>query len=103
MDGTEAHINFDAPAVLRKWPSLANQRTEDATLLVDGTLYECLRKLMTKPTTTHHLYEIHTAPQPPLVSAILSGEQIVELARLRNFFDLRSAASQISTGLSSSG
>ena len=105
MDGTEAHINFDAPAVLRKWPSLANQRTEDATpyLLVDGTLYECLRKLMTKPTTTHHLYEIHTAPQPPLASAILSGEQIVELARLRNFFDLRSAASQISTGLSSSG
>jgi hypothetical protein len=47
MDGTEAQINFDAPAVLRKWPSLANQRTEDATpyLLVDGTLYECLRKL----------------------------------------------------------
>ena len=105
MGGTEGRINFEAPAVLRKWPSLANQRTEDATpyLLVDGTLYECLRKLMTKPTTTHHLYEIHTAPQPPLVSAILSGEQIVELARLRNFFDLRSAASQISTGLSSSG
>ena len=52
MDGTEAHINFDAPAVLRKWPSLANQRTQDAApyLLVDGTLYECLRKLMTKPT-----------------------------------------------------
>ena len=102
MDGTEAHINFDAPAVLRKWPSLANQRTEDAAL-VEGTLYECLRKLMTKLTTTRHLYEIRTAPQPPLVSAVLSGEQIVELARLRNFFDLRSAASQISTGLSSSG
>src|ERR1700747_758721 len=105
MDGTEAHINFDAPAVLRKWPSLANQRTEDATpsLLGDGTLYECLHKLMTKPTTTRHLYEIHTAPQPPLVSAILSGEQIVELARLRNFFDLRSAASHISTGFLRSG
>jgi hypothetical protein len=89
-------MNFDAPAVLRKWPSLANQRTEDATpyLLVDGTLYECLRELMTKPTTTRHLYEIHTAPQPPLVSAVLSGEHIVELARLRNFFDLRSAASR---------
>jgi hypothetical protein len=83
MDGAEAHINFDAPAVLRKWPSLANQRTEDAApyLLVDGTLYECLREFMTKPTTTHH----HTAPQPPLVSAVLSGKHIVELARLRDF------------------
>ena len=88
MDDTEAHINFDAPAVLRKWPSsLANQRTEDAApyLLVDGTLYECLREFMTKPTTTHHLYEIHTAPQPPLVSAVSSGKHVVELARLRDF------------------
>ena len=48
MDGTEAHINFDAPAVLRKWPSLANQRTEDAApyLLVEGTLDDCLRELI---------------------------------------------------------
>jgi hypothetical protein len=30
MDGTEAQIYFDAPAALRKWPSLANQRTEGA-------------------------------------------------------------------------
>ena len=87
MDGTEAHINFDAPAVLRKCPSLSNQRTEGAApyLLVDGTLYECLREFMTRPTTTRHLYEIDTAPQPPLVTAVLSGEHIVELARLRDF------------------
>ena len=87
MDGTGGHINFEAPAVIRKWPSLANQRTEDTTpyLLVDGTLYECLRQFMAKPTTTRHLYEIHTAPQPPLVTAVLSGEHIVELARLRDF------------------
>jgi hypothetical protein len=53
MDGTEAHINFDASAVHRKCPSLGNQRTEDAApyRLVDGTLYECLREFMTKPTT----------------------------------------------------
>jgi hypothetical protein len=90
MDGTEAHINFDAPAILRKWPSLANQRTEGAApyLLVDGTLYECLGEFTTKPSTTRHLYEIHTAPQPPLVSTVLSGDHIhyiVELARLRDF------------------
>jgi hypothetical protein len=87
MDGTGGHINFEAPAVVRKWPSLANQRTEGTTpyFLVDGTLYECLREFTTKPTTTRHLYEIHTAPQPPLVSAVLSGEHIIELARLRDF------------------
>jgi hypothetical protein len=34
---------------------------------------------------TRHLYEIHTAPQPPMVSAVSSGEHIVELARLRDF------------------
>jgi hypothetical protein len=33
----------------------------------------------------HHLYEIHTAPQSDLVSAILSTDHIVELARLRDF------------------
>ena len=87
MAGIEGNINFHAPAVLRKWPSLANQRTEGASpyLLVDGTLYECLRELMTKPTITRHLYEIHTAPQPPFVNAVSSGELIVELARLRDF------------------
>jgi hypothetical protein len=62
MDGTEAHINFDAPAVLRKWPSLANQRTEDATpyLLVDGTVkMRAGRRIRRRPSLrddsqTHH-------------------------------------------------
>ena len=88
MGGTGVPINFDAPAVLRKWPSLRNQRrTEGAGpyLLVDGTLDECIGEFMAKPTASRHLYEIHTTPQPPLVSAVLSGEHIVELARLRDF------------------
>jgi hypothetical protein len=88
MGGTGAHLNFDAPAVLRKWPSLRNERrTKDAGpyLIVDGTLDECIRQFMAKPISTRHLYEIHTAPQPPLVSAVLSAEHIVELARLRDF------------------
>ena len=79
-------VNFDAPAVLRKWPS--QQRASyrgHRPLLVDGTLDECIREFMAKPPPSRHLYEIHTAPQPPLVSAVLSGEQIVELARLRDF------------------
>jgi hypothetical protein len=82
------HINFDAPAVLRKWPSLNNQRRTDSTgpyLLNDSTLDECLREFMSKPASTQHLYEIHTSPQPPLVADVLSGEILTELARLREF------------------
>ena len=40
---------------------------------------------MAMPVGQHHLYEIHTAPQSDLVSAVLSVEHIVELARLRDF------------------
>jgi hypothetical protein len=40
---------------------------------------------MSKPATQRHLYEIHTAPQAELISGVLSPEQIVELARLRDF------------------
>jgi hypothetical protein len=87
-EGTE--IKFDAPAVLRKWPSLKNERVS-ASLgarpygVFDGTLDDCIRQFMAKPVNQHHLYEIHTAPQGELISAVLSAEQIVELARLRDF------------------
>jgi hypothetical protein len=83
-----ALVNFDAPAVLRKWPSLHNERRTESPgpyLLVDGTVDECIREFLAKPTSLRHLYEIHTAPQPPLVGDILTGEHIVELARLRDF------------------
>jgi hypothetical protein len=51
-------------------------------MIIDGTLDECIRRLMLQPKSQHHLYEIHTAPQPDLVSAILSADHVVELARL---------------------
>jgi hypothetical protein len=88
IDLSASHINFDAPATFRKWPSLNNQRRTDAVnpyLLVDGTLDECIREFMAKPDPTRHLYEIHTSPQPPLVSAVLSEEIVAELARLQDF------------------
>jgi hypothetical protein len=87
MDGTD-HINFEAPASLRKWPSLMNERASNAIgtyLILEGTLDECIRKLMTKPASQHHLYEIHTVPQGKLVTAILSPQQVAELVRLRDF------------------
>jgi hypothetical protein len=81
-------VNFDAGAVLRKWPSLGKQRRAAATgpyLVIDSTLDECLREFMAKPTSARHLYEIHTAPRPPLANAVLPEGLILELARLRNF------------------
>lgn len=86
--GPGHHVNFDAPTILRKWPSLNGQRRIDSAgpyLLLDGTLDECIREFMAKPDPVRHLYEIHTSPQPPLVGAALSGEIITELERLRDF------------------
>ncbi len=90
MPDKEAQINFDAPATLRKWPSLNHERISAAFgarpyLIIDGTLDECIRKFMAQPASQHHLYEIHTAPQSDLVGAVLSAAHIVELARLRDF------------------
>jgi hypothetical protein len=83
-------INFHAPATLRKWPSVNSERISASLgarpyLIVDGTLDECIRKFMSQPKSQHHLYEIHTAPQSDLVTAILSAVHIVEIARLRDF------------------
>ena len=88
MAETDAHVNFDLPATLRKWPSLNNERLREgrsAYLVFEGTLDECIREFMAKPEPSRHLYEIHTAPQPPLITEVVSGEHAVELARLRDF------------------
>jgi hypothetical protein len=86
--GPNPHVDFAAPASLRKWPSLNNERRAFAAgpyLLVDGTLDECIREFMARPAPSRHLYEIHTSPQSPLVADVLSGEIVAELARLREF------------------
>ena len=88
MDGAEAPVRFDVPAVVRKWPSLNNARRPGASgpyLVLEGTLDECIRQFMAKPESSRHLYEIQTAAQPPLVTEVLSAEHVVELARLREF------------------
>ena len=88
MDGAEVSIRFDAPAVMRKWPSLRNARRTDSAgpyLVIAGTLDECIREFMAKPKSTRHLYEILTEPQPPLITETLSAEHVAELARLREF------------------
>ena len=90
MGEPDIQIDFAAPASLRKWPSLKNERISTSWgatpyLIADGTLDECIRQFISKPASQHHLYEIHTAPQLDLVRAVLSAEYIVELGRLRDF------------------
>jgi hypothetical protein len=84
-------IDFSAPATLRKWPShngkrLTETRYPDPYLLIDSTLGECIKMFIIKPTSQRHLYEIHTAPQPPIVSAVIRADHIEELAKLRELF-----------------
>jgi hypothetical protein len=72
-------IDFNAPASLRKHPSLNAQRHHNVVqptpyLLLDGTLDECIKEFMSKPAAMHHLYEIHTKPQPPLVTEVLQAK-----------------------------
>ncbi|WFU43214.1 hypothetical protein QA640_12630 [Bradyrhizobium sp. CB82] len=84
---SESKVNFGAAACLRKWPSLGNQRREDREtyLVLEDTLDRCITAFMEKPQATRHLYQIHTSPQPPLVTQILSPDHIAELSRLREF------------------
>ena len=87
---SDTRIDFGAPATLRKWPSVNNERVSTSLgarpyMIIEGTLDECIRRFMLQPKSQHHLYEIHTSPQADLVSAILSADHVVELARLRDF------------------
>ena len=83
-------IDFSASATLRKWPSLNKQRVSVSLgarpyMISEGTLDECIQQFMQLREGQRHLYEIHTAPQSDLVTAILSTEHIIELVRLRDF------------------
>jgi hypothetical protein len=87
---SDTRIDFSAPATLRKWPSVNKERVSASLgarpyMIIDGTLDERIRRFMQQPETQHHLYEIHTAPQSDLVGAVLSGDHVIELARLRDF------------------
>jgi hypothetical protein len=85
-DDPRPQTNFDAPAVRCKWPSLQNERRgTDPYLIIDGTLDECLQMVMTKTASTRYLYEIHTFQQPLLISSVVSGEDVADFARLRDF------------------
>jgi hypothetical protein len=83
-------IDFSAPATLRKWPSLNKERVSVSLgarsyMISEGTFDECIQQFMHLPEAQRHLYEIHTEPQSDLVSAVVSPDHVVELARLKDF------------------
>jgi hypothetical protein len=88
---SDTRVDFSAPAELRKWPSLNNERVSASLgarpymIGEGGTLDECIQQFMHLPDAQRHLYEIHTPPQSDVVGAILSTDHVVELARLGDF------------------
>jgi hypothetical protein len=87
---SDTPIDFSAPATLRKWPSLNKERISVSLgarsyMISEGTFDDCIQQFMHLPEAQRHLYEIHTEPQSDLVSAIVSPDHVVELARLKDF------------------
>ena len=81
-------IAYDAPAELKKWPSLGGQRLSgrgQPYLVFNGTLAECVRTLMAKPIKGISLYDIVTEPQPAFDRTVLSPGDAAEIAMRRDF------------------
>ena len=80
-------IAYDAPADLKKWPSLNNQRLRDKPpyLVYNGTLADCIRQLMAKPVSQISLYDIVTGPQPVFDTPVLSPADAAEIALRGDF------------------
>jgi len=80
-------IVYDAPADLKKWPSLNNQRLGKGQpyLVYNGTLADCIRELLAKPIKQISLYDIVTEPQPIFDKPVLSPADAAEIAMRKDF------------------
>jgi len=80
-------IAYGAPADLKKWPSLNNQRLADRPpyLVYNGTLADCIRELLAKPIRQISLYDIVTEPQPIFDCPVLSPADAAEIAMRKDF------------------
>jgi hypothetical protein len=80
-------IAYDAPADLKKWPSLRNERVTSKTpyLVYNGTLADCIRELLTKPIKQISLYDIFTESQPAFDGTVLSPGDAAEIAMRKDF------------------
>ena len=80
-------IAYDAPADLKKWPSLRNERVTSKTpyLVYNGTLADCIRQLMAKPIKQISLYDIVTERQPAFDGNVLPPGDAAEIAMRKVF------------------
>jgi hypothetical protein len=80
-------IAYDAPADLKKWPSLNNQRVTTKTpyMVYNGTLADCIRELLAKPIKQISLYDIVTQRQPAFDGNVLSPGIAAEIAMRKDF------------------
>jgi hypothetical protein len=81
-------IAYDAPADLKKWPSLQNKRLNGNARpysVFQCTLADCIRELMAKPIKAISLYDIVTDPQPAFDQTVLSPGDAAEIAMRRDF------------------
>jgi hypothetical protein len=80
-------IAYDAPADLKKWPSLKNERVASKTpyLVYNGTLADCIRVLLAKPIKQISLYDIVTERQPAFDRNVLSPGDAAEIAMRKDF------------------
>jgi len=80
------HVNFDAPAVHRKWPSLDNERREGTVpyLLLEGMSASgsCWQGRHAIGTYTRFILHLNRRS----LLQFLAGETVTELVRLREFF-----------------
>ena len=84
----ESHpIAYEAPADLKKWPSLRNQRVTGKTpyLVYNGTLADCIKVLLAKPIKQISLYDIFTERQPAFDRPVLSPGDAAEIAMRKDF------------------
>jgi hypothetical protein len=77
-------IAYDAPADLKKWPSLKNERVASKTPYL-GTLADCIRELLAKPIKQISLYDIVTPRQPAFDGNVLSPGDAAEIAMRKDF------------------
>ena len=80
-------IDYDAPADLKKWPSLNNERRNSTPpyMVFNGTLASCIRVLLAKPIKQISLYDIVTEPQPAFDQTVLSPGDAAEIAMRKDF------------------
>jgi hypothetical protein len=80
-------IAYDAPADLKKWPSLNNQRvaSKPPYLVHNGTLADFIRQLLAKPIKPISLYDIVTERQLAFEGNVLSQGVAAEIAMRKDF------------------